>query len=137
MFCQKMKELVDNQTLDIERSFTLDTGPYAVSDAYLQYKENPRKWVKQSRPYRQKVISRIHRIKLLPRPSIDVPSQLTNSGALDASSSASCSSSAVQHDEAESHNVNGDCTKENALPLSISWKDIGFSEDIFRGMWLV
>ena len=30
MFCQKMKELVDSQTLDIERAFTHDTGPYAV-----------------------------------------------------------------------------------------------------------
>ena len=47
-FCQKMKELVESQTQDIESPFTLDAGPYAVSVAYLQYKENPRKWVKQT-----------------------------------------------------------------------------------------
>ena len=137
VFCQKMKELVDNQTLDIERAFTLDTGPYAVSDVYLQYKENPRKWVKQSTAHWQKVLSRIHKISLLPQPSVDVTSQLTNSVTLDASSSASYSSATIQHDEVESHknSVNGDCTKENASPLSISWKDIGLSEDVYRGIW--
>ena len=36
-----MKELMDNQTLDIERAFTLNIGPYAMSDAYCQNKENP------------------------------------------------------------------------------------------------
>ena len=36
-----MKELADNQTQDIERAFTLDTGPYAVATGYCQYKENP------------------------------------------------------------------------------------------------
>ena len=38
---------------------------------------------------------------------------------------------AIQHDDS----VTGDNTKENALPLSISWKDVGLYEEIFRGMW--
>ena len=36
-----MKELIESQTQDTESAFTLDAGPYAVSDTYLQYKENP------------------------------------------------------------------------------------------------
>ena len=119
MFCQKMKELVDNQTLYIERAFTLDTGPYGVSDAYCQNKENPRKWVKQSKAYWQKVIKRIHRINLLPRPSIDMSAQLTNSNT---STSGSSSSLAIQHDDS----VTGDNTKQMPYLFLSHGRMLGF-----------
>ena len=126
-----MKELVESQTEDIESAFTLDAGPYAVSVAYLQYKENPRKWVKQTQAYRQRVINRIHKIDLLPPPSASIrPSEKIES---DMSTSAS-SSSSIQCGEA-GVSITADDMKENSLPLSVTWKEVGLSEENFKGMW--
>ena len=130
-FCQKMKELVESQTQHIESAFTLDAGPYAVSDTYLRYKENPQKWVKQTRAYRQRVINQIHKIDLLPQPSASIhPSQVID---LDTFNAAGCSSS-IQCGEADVP-VTADDMKENALPLSVTWKEVGLSEEIYKGMW--
>ena len=52
IFCKQMKELVDSQTQDIEKAFTIHTGPFAVVAGYHHYKENTRKWVKESKLYR-------------------------------------------------------------------------------------
>ena len=65
VFCQKMKELVDAQYRNVERAFTLNTGPYMVSPNYSSYRENPTKWVKKSQRYKQKFISRVHSFPLL------------------------------------------------------------------------
>ena len=46
VFCQKMKELVDSQTQNIERAFTMDSSPFAVAPEYVHEKQNPKKWVK-------------------------------------------------------------------------------------------
>jgi len=72
-----MKELVESQTSDIETAFTLDCGPYAVSTAYLKCKENPRKWVNQSKAYKQRVLNNIHKLELQPQPSLS-PEQNSN-----------------------------------------------------------
>ena len=56
VFCAEMRELVDSQARDIERAFTLDTGPYEVSPPYHRYKENPRMWVKESKSYHERVL---------------------------------------------------------------------------------
>ena len=123
-----MKELVESQTQHIESAFTLDAGPYAVSDTYLRYKENPQKWVKQTRAYQQRVINQIHKIDLLPQPSASIhPSQVID---LDTFNAAGCSSS-IQCGEADVPVT----AKENALPLSVTWKEVGLSEEIYKGMW--
>ena len=68
VFCKQMKELIDSQTQDIEKAFTMDIGPFAVAAGYHQYRENPRKWVKESKSYRQKAINRIHKINKIASP---------------------------------------------------------------------
>ena len=65
VFCQKMKELVDTQYRNVERAFTLNTGPYMISPKYSSYQENPTKWVKSSQRYKQKCISGIHKLPML------------------------------------------------------------------------
>ena len=65
-FCHEMKELIESQTNNIEGAFTMDIGPYSVSNAYSRYKQNPRSWVKETKVYRQRYISQIHKIQLLP-----------------------------------------------------------------------
>lgn len=47
MSCQKIKELVDAQTRNIERAFTMDNGPFVVASEYAENKENPKMWVKK------------------------------------------------------------------------------------------
>ena len=144
IFCKQMKELVDNQMQDIEKAFTMDTGPFAVAAGYHQYRENPRKWVKESKLYRQKAINRIHKIKLLPR----IPSELNSS-----SDSGMCSSdsslfslssgngdisadvSTEQSENATSTSTMDTNEKENVIPLSVSWEDVGLSKEVFSSMW--
>ena len=41
-----MKELVDTQFRNVERAFTVNTGPYVVSQDYKAHFQNPSKWVK-------------------------------------------------------------------------------------------
>ena len=102
-----------------------------MSVAYLQYKENPQKWVKQTRAYRQRVINRIHKTDLLPQPSASIrPSEKIES---DMSTSAS-SSSSIQCGEA-GVSITVDDMKENSLPLSVTWKEVRLSEENFKGMW--
>ena len=60
-----MKELVDSQTRNIERAFTLDSGPFTVAPEYMHEKENPKKWVKRSNVYKERAINRIHQIRML------------------------------------------------------------------------
>ena len=125
VFCNKMKELVDSQTQDIESAFTLDSGPYAVSTAYWKYKENPRKWVSQSKAYKQRALNSIHKLELLPR-------------SLLSSEQASCSAntSTVQCDDVHvSNDVSHTKEKENLIPLSVSCKEAGLSEQVYGGMW--
>ena len=62
----------------------MDTGPFAVAAGYHRYRENPRKWVKESKSYQQKAINSVHEIKLLSH----IPSELNSS-----SDSGMCSSS--------------------------------------------
>lgn len=112
VFCHKMKELVDSQTRNIERAFTMDSGPFIVAPDYADKKDNPQKWVKQSKPYKERRISRIHRIAMLP-PTVDQPASPISSSPV----------KAVLRDN------------ENTPPLSISWKDIGLSEVLYGGMW--
>lgn len=65
MFCQKMKGLVDSQTRNIERAFTMDSGLFAVAPEYMHEKENPKKWVKRSKVYKERAINRIHKVRML------------------------------------------------------------------------
>ena len=150
VFCKQMKELVDSQTQDIEKAFTMDTGPFAVAAGYHQYRENPRKWVKESTSYRQKAISRIHKIKLLPHiPSELNSSSLSDSGmhssfnadsSLSSLSSGNCDVSAAdvyteQSENAASNSKMDTNEKENVIPLSVSWEDVGLAKEVFSSMW--
>ena len=123
VFCAEMKELVDSQTRDIERAFTLDTGPYAVSPPYHKYKENPRKWVKESKAYRQRVLHKVHKLKLIPQTLSSKADEHVDH--LDFTSASRVSSG----DEENS------LTVANISPLSISWKEIGLAEEILGNMW--
>ena len=111
VFCQKMKELVDEQTRNIERAFTMDSGPFVVSPGYVDVKENPQKWVKQSKAYKEKALNRLHKIPLLPLPKENPPTTSAPASSPPANSS------------------------ENIPPLSVSWKDVGLSEVVYGGMW--
>ena len=121
VFCAEMRELVDSQARDIERAFTLDTGPYEVSPPYHRYKENPRKWVKESKSYRERVLRQIHNLKLIPLP---LSSKSTDEDV------DSTSGSSVSSDDKENS-----LSSANVSPLSISWKEVGLAEEIFGGMW--
>ena len=68
VFCSKMKELVDKQTRDIERAFTMDTGSYMIAEKYCSEKQNPKQWTKQSMKYKERIVNKIHKIPLLPSP---------------------------------------------------------------------
>lgn len=162
VFCQKMKELVDFQTQNVERAFTMDSGPFVVAPGYVDQKENPHTWVKQSKAYKERAISRIHKICLLPPPlsSPSLPSSSTSPPSSSPSSSGSPPSSSVSPPSispsssaspslsspvslplnsralmpsSSSKACGGDV--KNVPPLSISWKDIGLSEALFSGMW--
>lgn len=162
VFCQKMKELVDFQTWNVERAFTMDSGPFVVAPGYVDQKENPHMWVKQSKAYKERAISRIHKICLLPPPlsSPSLPSSSTSPPSSSPSSSGSPPSSSVSPPSispsssaspslsspvslplnsralmpsSSSKACGGDV--KNVPPLSISWKDIGLSEALFSGMW--
>ena len=39
-----MKELVERQYRNVERAFTLNTGPYEVSPDYISHQEDTSKW---------------------------------------------------------------------------------------------
>lgn len=56
IFCNEMKNLVERQFRDVERAFTLNTGPYEVSPSYISHRENATKWVKRSEQYSQVAI---------------------------------------------------------------------------------
>ena len=40
IFCNQMKELVEQQYRNVERAFTLNTGPYEVSPEYVSNRED-------------------------------------------------------------------------------------------------
>lgn len=103
-----MKELVDLQTRDIERAFTMDNGPFVVAPDYADNKENPNKWVKRTKAYKERMISRIHKISLIPPPAQPMDSPIS-----------------LQH-SAENRTVS---------PLCVSYEDIGLSKEVFAGMW--
>ena len=136
VFCQEMKELVDSQTHDIESAFTMDIGPFAVSNAYSRYKQNPRSWVKETKSYRQRCINQIHKIQLFP---VKAPttSMLTTSSSENSSGAAQLISNSDKESvsQCNDNQVLSDDQKENFVPLSVSWKEAGLSEEVFGSMW--
>ena len=107
VFCTKMKELVDKQTRNIERAFTMDTGSYMVWGRYSCNKQNPKMWTKQSTKYKERIIREIHNIPLVP--PVLQPTPLQNSS---------------------DHNATSTISQ-----LSVSLKERGLSEELFSGMW--
>jgi hypothetical protein len=61
-----MKELVEQQYRNVERSFILNTGPYEVSPEYISYRVDAHKWIKRTSGYKEKVIATIHKLPLNP-----------------------------------------------------------------------
>ena len=104
-FCNKM-ELVESQYRNVEKAFTLNTGPFAVSNDYAEYRENPVNWVKQSESYKQKVLSKIHKlpISLI---SCQLPSVSISSN-----------------------------TGDTYVPLSVSFEDAEMPAEVFKDMWV-
>ena len=117
MFCQKMKGLVDSQTRNIERAFTMDSSPFAVAPEYMHEKENPKKWVKRSKVYKERAINHIHQIRML------------SASETVSKHPVSCLADDVQTSS------NTKSVSENVPPLSVSWKDIGLPKEVFSGMW--
>ena len=76
VFCSKMRELVDTQYRNVEKAFTLNTGPYAASQCYMVYQENPINWIKKKDACKQRIIRKFHNIPLAinssPVPSISI-----------------------------------------------------------------
>lgn len=106
VFCQKMKELVDTQTCNIERAFTMDNGPLVVASKYAENKENPKMWVKKTKTYKEKAVNRIHKLPMRP------VNKLTQQPE-------PCEAGPSNTQTIQSENV------PPPPPLSISWKDIG------------
>ena len=129
VFCQEMKELVNSQTRDIEGDFTMDIGPYAALNVYSRYKQNLRSWVKETKANRQRCINQIHTIQLLPNKT-----PITSMSTTCVSNSFGATSSSDKDLESNSI-VSSDNQKENLLPLSVSWKEAGLSEEVFGSMW--
>lgn len=105
-FCKKMKELIDKQRREIERAFTMDTGSYKVAEKYSGKQHDPKSWTKRSIKYKERFIRQIHKLPLEP------PCSLIPSGAM------------------------ANDVVVGPKQLSVSWEDIGLSEDLFSGMWL-
>ena len=105
-FCKKMKELIDKQRHEIERAFTMDTGSYKVAERYSGKQHDPKSWTKWSIKYKERFIRQIHKLPLEP------PCSLTPSGAM------------------------ANDVVLGPKQLSVSWEDIGLSENLFSGMWL-
>ena len=133
VFCHEMKELVESQTNDIEGAFTMDICPYSVSNSYSRYKQNPRSWVKETKTYRQRYISQIHKIQLLPSKP---PTTFTSTTCVSENSLSVTSNSDKDKElQSEDNVVSSGIQKENLLPLSVSWKEAGLSEEVFGNMW--
>lgn len=112
VFCNEMKALVERQFRDVERAFTLNTGPYEVAPDYLSHRENATKWVKRSASYKQRVINSLYKLPLVDH----VPNNATPDTSMDCGS------------------TDAECTPKT-VPLSISWQDTGLSGEVFEGMW--
>ena len=132
-FCHEMKELVESQTNDIEGAFTMDIGPYSVLNAYSRYKQNPRSWVKETKAYRQRYISQIHKIQLLPSKPLTT---FTSTSCVSENSLSVMSNSDKDKElQSEDNVVSSGIQNKNLLPLSVSWKEAGLSEEVFGNMW--
>ena len=114
VFCNEMKSLVERQFRDVERAFTLDTGPYEVAPNYLPHKENATKWVKRSAQYKQRVLTSLYKMPLVyPMPNDSIPA---------------CTALDCENEDG------GECSTQT-VPLSISWQDAELSGEIYAGMW--
>lgn len=111
VFCNKMKSLVERQFRDVERAFTLDTGPYEVAPNYLAHKENATKWVKQSTQYKQRVVNSLYKLPLVYPKTKD-----STTPSLDC------------------ENAGGECSTQT-VPLSISYQDAELPGEVYAGMW--
>lgn len=59
-FCEKMRAIVNEQIQDIERAFTMDTGPYRVTKRFKHLSKTPSRWTKLGKVARDKQIKSIH-----------------------------------------------------------------------------
>ena len=121
MFCNEMKSLVERQFCDVERAFTLNTGPYEVAQTYISHKENATKWVKRSEQYKQRVINAIYKIPLAFAPKQPDDDAMMNAGT---------AVSTVNHEGMLPTHV----TAPVHVPLSISWKDAGMPRELYESM---
>lgn len=59
VFCEKLEELVNMQTRNIERAFTLNSGPYRVSPLYSDMQQKPNTWIRLSTPSKERFIKKL------------------------------------------------------------------------------
>lgn len=59
IFCDKFEELVDTQTRNIERAFTIGNGPYRVSSLYPELIQKPSQWLKLSKTAKQQFLKKV------------------------------------------------------------------------------
>ena len=64
IFCQKFEELVDMQTRNIERAFTLSNGPYCVLPLYSDLLQKPKCWPRLSLSAKEQFVRKIHHEKV-------------------------------------------------------------------------
>jgi hypothetical protein len=116
IFCNKMKELVDAQFRNVERAFTLNSGPYKVSTKYESFAENPSKWVKKSTHLKELYINRIYKLELI---TTEQP----------------CTSRSSPELDVNEHNPVEEAEPVAVTELSISLKDAGLSEPALVDVW--
>ena len=111
-FCEKMRQLVDQQKEDIQQAFVMDCGPYSVRNEFKHLTKTSSQWMKLARVPREKHLRLIHSYKFQPyanylqqtEPLPDTTSEL-------------------------------ECEKENLKELSVSFSEFGLSQNVFGGIW--
>jgi hypothetical protein len=72
IFCQKLEELVDAQSNNIERAFTIQNGPYTVAPLYSDLRNTPKDWFKLSTSAKQAYLKKIQSVE------VRVPQSISN-----------------------------------------------------------
>ncbi len=81
-FCEKMRQLVDQQKEDIQQAFVMDCGPYSVRKEFKHLTKTSSQWMKLANVPREKHLRLIHSCKFQPYSSYsdqtDEPSPTTS-----------------------------------------------------------
>jgi hypothetical protein len=113
IFCEKMRELINEQKDDIEQAFVMNAGPYEVHPKFQHLTKTATSWTKLGKINREKHLLKIHTFPFEPYTQI-----------------------AKEPDQQESAiTVNGS-NKENLCELSIPLTESGLSSQVYHSIWI-